>query len=430
MTKTAPQTTAESNARLVPALPRVLLRMPDLAVAPRPTAAPLAVEAEPEVERQPLVADAPPAEPPKPEPPKPSYRVDAAHAPRAPHAPRRTPSERPAPGKTAAAAEADRTSPASRKPLYQGADGRRERMKAAKAPVWRTRLFLAMIAGVLIWGTITISTGHRGGGGPRVGEDAVEAPPFETDIQLGELGEAPGFTAPGLDQHSHDEHLPADMVKPAPSATVEIAPPLQSRGAGDTAAQFDPFGGTPSGAAAGIQAPQISGRPAGTQPTAPPISSADLLGGGSQTEYVANRPSDEVNRTAPAGGSMYGTGTQAPAAGAAPAGRSDADAPWWRTEPRDAATGETSPADRPIFDQTSTQSTAPAAARLGMPEPVSPTGSRYGQQGLSSSDLLGGGGSAAGTNPMYFAPGDPAANRPSQARLDGNYVEPTESRLR
>ncbi|MCC9631810.1 hypothetical protein LOC68_25730, partial [Blastopirellula sp. JC732] len=351
--------------------------------------------------------------------------------------PRRPAMERPAPAQTAAA-QPDRTSPSHRKPLYEGAQGRRERMKAAKAPVWRTRLFLAMIAGVLIWGTITISTGHRGGKGHDPAAGTEEAPPFETDIQLGELGDAPGFgpakSGIGLDADFSDEHIHMEEMKPATTATVEIAPPLQN-GGNQTGPDFAPFAEPAREDEASYPPTQVSGR--STSPTmpvgTPAISSADLLGSGGSTEYVASRPGEEAGRAPTSGGSMYGAGgntTQVQYGTPAPTNRSDANKDWWKEEPRGTAPVDSSPDGRPMFDQNSTQMTAPPTAQLGMPQPVAPaeTGSRYGQQGLSSSDLFGP--APSGGQQKYYAPGDPAADRPAQARLDGYLVPTQDSRLR
>ncbi|TWT31700.1 hypothetical protein [Blastopirellula retiformator] len=429
MTNTTTPTDAEPKAQLVPALPRVLLRMPDLAAPPKPPAAPLAVNDD--VDQEPLVANAPSE---KPAPP--THRVDAAHTPRGPHSPRRPVSERPAPGISAAATPPNRTSASYRKPLYEGAQGRRERMKATKAPVWRTRLFLAMIAGVLIWGTITISTGHRG----KNNDPAPDSLELSPDIQLGQQSEAPDFApAIGLDAEDPAEHIHMEKMEPAITASDEVAPPLQD-GGGQTAPKFNPFP-EPNGAdEASAPRASLGGSVAGqaNPRSTPPISSADLLGGATSPEYeVATRPGQPPTGTSSYGASMYGSGggaMQTQYNNAAPANRSNSETPWYRQEPRGSAaggsatggnaTGETSPAGRPIFDQgaqapsVQPQTVHPTAS-LGRPEPVSPTtsGSRYGQQGLNSTDLFGP--SPSVSDARYYAPGDPAADRPAQARLNG-----------
>ncbi|UUO08500.1 hypothetical protein M4951_09310 [Blastopirellula sp. J2-11] len=415
--------------------------MPDLAAAPKPAAAPLAVETE--IDEQPLIADAPTVDP-----PKRSYRVDAAHSPRAPHASRRTAPQRPASTQSTVTMQPDQSSPVQRKPLYDGAEGRRERMKAAKAPVWRTRLFLAMIAAVLVWGTIQISSGHRNKN-PHPAADADEAPPFETDIQLGELGDAPGFgptnSGLGLDQHSHGDHPQLEKMEPAATAAMDIAPPLQSTGHRESNDAFAPFATPTSEDAATYRAPQVSGRPTNPQTSSEHshgISATDLLGGSGQrgAERVANLPNEDMNRGSYSAGAGYDTtGGGNPASGnptqtrygaTLPAeSRSDANAPWWKEEPRGAAPGSNLPAGSPRFDGAISQETPPPNAQLGTPEPISPapaaSGSRYGQQQRQAAFDPFGGTPPSGAE-TYYAPGDPAANRPAQARLNGN-LEPTES---
>ncbi|EAQ79900.1 hypothetical protein DSM3645_22209 [Blastopirellula marina DSM 3645] len=414
--------------------------MPDLAAAPKPAAASWAVATE--IDEQPLIEDAPAVDP-----PKRAYRVDAAHSPRAPHASRRTAPQRPAEAPSTVTMQPEKGSPVQRKPLYDGAEGRRERMKAAKAPVWRTRLFFAMIAAVLVWGTIQISSGQRNKN-PHPAADADEAPPFETDIQLGELGDAPGFgptnSGHGLDQHSHGDHLQLEKREPSAATAMDIAPPLQSTGRSESSEAFAPFA-TPAGEdASAYRAPQVSGRPTNPQTSSQHshgISATDLLGGSSpgDAEYIANRPREEVNRGSYSAGAGYdttdggnparGNPTQTRYGATLSAGaRSDADAPWWKDEPRGAASEANLPRENPRFEGAMSQDAPPATAQLGTPEPIAPapaaSGSRYGQQQQASFDPFGG--AAPSGKEMYYAPGDPAANRPAQARLNGN-LEPTES---
>ncbi|MFI4876572.1 MAG: hypothetical protein ACIALR_14580 [Blastopirellula sp. JB062] len=421
MTRTSPTQAAEPEVRLVSALPRVLLRMPDLAAPQRQATLPL--PAADDVEEPSLMAAAPAAEPPKRE-----YRLDAAHSQRAPHVPRRK-----AMAKEASAADSpDRSSPVQRKPLYDGAQGRRERMQAAKTPVWRTRLFLATVAAVLIWGTIQISVGRHSGKKDTPAAEAVEAPPFETDIQLGELRDAPSFggldNAPQLDANTN-------LTSPPATAALDAAPQLQSGGQTQAGADFNAFpepqaeisppSNRQSYASERASKPQHSSDPAFRS------ESLDLLGGGrSATEHVASRPGIETNRNASTAASGDGSGVdfdgQAQQGGVYGATKSQpSEADWWKDEPRDASGQSAEATKRPAFDGAMADDANRATSTLGAPQTAASEGSgRYGQSSQGSFQPFGG--SSPSVGQKYYAPGDPAERRPAQARLNG-YVEPTDS---